>query len=97
MAFSQDLQTGTFGYILFGLMAGVFLALHSSQTLRVLPRTRTRGRDLGIFNLTNTVPSLIMPWLVLLLIPLFGFSAFFALLAGLAALACLLLATMRES
>ena len=97
MAFSQDLQTGTVGYILFGLMAGVFLALHSSQTLRVLPRTRTRGRDLGIFNLTNTVPSLIMPWLVLLLIPLFGFSAFFALLAGLAALACLLLATMRES
>ena len=67
MAFSQDLQTGTVGYILFGLMAGVFLALHSSQTLRVLPRTRTRGRDLGIFNLTNTVPSLIMPWLVLAL------------------------------
>ena len=97
MALSQDLPMGTVGYVLFGLMAGVFLALHSSQTLRVLPRTRTRGRDLGIFNLTNTVPSLIMPWLVLLLIPLFGFSAFFALLAGFAALACLLLATMRES
>ena len=96
LALSTDLRAAIAGYIVFGLMAGVFLALHTSQTLRVLPRSHTRGRDLGIFNLTNTVPSLIMPWLVLLLIPLFGFQALFALLAVFAGLACLLLATTKR-
>ncbi|MCH2486512.1 MAG: MFS transporter [Erythrobacter sp.] len=95
LASAPDVGFAIAGYMLFGIMGGIFLSLHSSQTLRVLPRTSTRGRDLGIFNLTNTVPSLIMPWLVLLLIPLFGFQALFALLAGFAGLACLLLATTR--
>ncbi len=82
------------GYVIFGVASSIFLALHSSQTLRVLPRPRTRGRDLGIFNLTNTMPSLIMPWLTLALVPVYGFGALFILLAVLAALACILLATM---
>jgi hypothetical protein len=72
----------------------VFLALHTSQTLRVLPRPHTRGRDLGIFNLTNTVPSLIMPWLTLALVPAYGFDALFLLLAGLAFVASALLLNM---
>ncbi len=96
LAGAQGAAAGAAGYVLFGIMAGIFLALHSSQTLRVLPRPSTRGRDLGIFNLTNTVPSLIMPWLVLTLIPAFGFQALFLLLAGFSALSCLLLATMRR-
>jgi Na+/melibiose symporter-like transporter len=49
---------------------------------------------LGIFNLTNTVPSLIMPWLTLALVPTYGFGSLFLLLAVLALIACLLLATM---
>ena len=96
LTFAQDITAGIAGYVVFAIMAGVFLSLHASQTLRVLPRPATRGRDLGIFNLTNTVPSLIMPWLVLALIPMFGFQALFALLACFAALACILLATMRK-
>jgi len=96
MAAAPNVSIGIAGYLIFGVLAGVFLALHSSQTLRVLPRPGTRGRDLGIFNLTNTVPSLIMPWLVLAIIPNFGFSALFLLLAGFAGLACVLLATMKR-
>lgn len=96
LAMAQEVTVGIAGYVLFGIMAAIFLSLHSSQTLRVLPRPATRARDLGIFNLTNTVPSLIMPWLVLALIPMFGFQALFLVLAGLAALAAALLATMRR-
>ena len=96
MATAQDLVAAIAGYVVFGLAASVFLALHSAQTLRVLPRPATRGRDLGIFNLTNTVPSLIMPWLTLALVPLFGFPALFALLAGLCALAGAILWTIRR-
>ena len=91
MSAASDLVLAIVGYIVFGLASSIFLALHSSQTLRVLPAPKTRGRDLGLFNLTNTVPSLIMPWLTLALVPIYGFDALFLLLAGLALLACLLL------
>jgi hypothetical protein len=96
MAASTELTGALMGYALFGLAAAVFLALHSAQTLRVLPRPQSRGRDLGFFNLTNTVPSLIMPGLALAMIPVFGFAGLFVLLALLAALAsALLLAVSR--
>jgi MFS family permease len=82
------------GYAIFGFASGIFLALHSSQTLRVLPTPKTRGRDLGLFNLTNTVPSLIMPWLTLAMVPTYGFDALFVLLAGLTMVAAILLITI---
>lgn len=95
MALSDGTLGGIAGYGVFGISAGVFLALHSSQTLRVLPRPENRGRDLGFFNLTNTVPSLIMPSIALTMIPLFGFQALFLLLAVLVAIAGVLLALGR--
>jgi hypothetical protein len=64
--------------------------------LRVLPNPDWRGRDLGIFNLTNTVPSLIMPWLTLALVPVYGFGALFTVLALLALAAAALLARIVE-
>ncbi|MFZ1743932.1 MAG: MFS transporter [Pontixanthobacter sp.] len=91
MALSTSLETAIAGYVIFGLASAIFLALHTSQTLRVLPKPERRGRDLGIFNLTNTGPSLVVPWLTIALVPLFGFSGLFVLLAGLACLASLLL------
>ena len=97
MALSSDLRGAIAGYVVFGLSTSVFLALHSSQTLRVLPRPETRGRDLGLFNLTNTVPSLIMPWLTLSLVPAFGFAGLFLVLAVLTVLATGLLLTMPRS
>lgn len=97
MAMADSAAMAVSGFAVFGVLTGVFLSLHSSQTLRVLPRPQTRGRDLGVFNLTNTVPSLIMPWLALALVPVFGFQALFLLLAALAVMSCILLATMRET
>lgn len=95
MALSEGALGGIAGYVIFGIAAGVFLALHSSQTLRVLPRPENRGRDLGFFNLTNTIPSLIMPSIALAMIPLFGFQALFLLLAALVGVAGVLLALGR--
>ena len=94
MAFATGLDTAKASYLIFGIATTVFLSLHSGQTLRILPRSDRRGRDLGIFNLTNTVPSLIMPWLTISLVPGFGFDALFVLLAALTTGAVLLLATM---
>jgi len=96
MALAPTLPMAIAGYVTFGIASSIFLALHSSQTLRVLPRASRRGRDMGIFNLTNTVPSLIMPGLTLALVPRYGFDLLFLLLAVLAMLASLLLFKMPE-
>ncbi len=91
MALSQTIALGIASYAVFGFSTSIFLALHSAQTLRTLPDSNRRGRDLGLFNLTNTMPSLVMPWFTLALVPYFGFSGLFLLFAGLALLAALLL------
>jgi MFS family permease len=97
MAAAQTLAFAIAGYVLFGLAAAIFLSLHSGQTLRVLPRPQHRGRDLGIFNLTNTVPGMVMPWLTVLLVPQFGYGALFVLFAALSlGSAALLAGTMRR-
>ena len=94
MALAGDAASAKAAYLGFGIATTVFLSLHSGQMLRVLPRPERRGRDLGLFNLTNTIPSLMMPWLTISLVPSFGFSTLFLLLAGLAGCAVLLLATL---
>jgi MFS family permease len=94
MANAQSLQWAIIGYVVFGFMGGIFLSLHTSQTLRILPNALFRGRDLGIFNLTNTIPSLVMPWLILALVPIYGFGALFIVLGCLALVAFGLLLTM---
>lgn len=96
MAMARSLPPALAGYTLFGSAAGIFLALHSAQTLRVLPRSDRRGRDLGLFNLTNTVPSLVTPGLTLALVPRFGFAGLFVLLAALALAAAALLAPLSR-
>jgi MFS family permease len=96
MALAQSRAAAIGSYALFGIVSSVFLALHSAQTLRVLPRADRRGRDLGLFNLTNTLPSLIMPWFALTLVSYFGFSGLFALLAALSIVTALLLTPLAR-
>lgn len=91
MALAASLLPALAAYGLFGFASAIFLALHSAQTLRILPRPARRGRDLGIFNLANTMPSLVMPWLVMALVPVFSYKGLFLVFAGLVALAALLL------
>jgi len=98
MAAAESVQLAIAGYVLFAIAAAIFLALHASQTLRVLPAPQHRGRDLGVFNLTNTVPGMVMPGLTVILVPQFGYDALFVLFAGLAlASAGLLAGTLRRT
>ena len=91
MATATNADRATVGYVIFGLATTVFLSLHSAQTFRVLRRSSRRGRDLGIFNLTNTAPSLVMPWLTVSIVPAFGFPTLFAVLSGFALVAAAIL------
>ena len=92
MAAAATLPLAIAGYVVFAIAAAIFLSLHSGQTLRVLPAPQHRARDLGVFNLTNTVPGMIMPWLTVLLVPRFGYDALFVLFAALSLASAVLLA-----
>ena len=100
MAVAGSLLVAVLAFALFALASAIFLALHSAQTLRVLKRIdRPKpllGRDLGLFNLTNTIPSLIMPWLTLGMMPLFGFSGLFLALALLCLIGAFILARLAR-
>lgn len=96
LAAASTITEASIAYVSFGVATNAFLSLHSGQTLRVLPSPKHRGRDLGLFNLTNTIPSLIMPWLTILLVPRHGFSALFLLLSLLAFCSAALLFTIKR-
>ena len=97
MAAASGLSQAIAGYVLFAMAAAIFLSLHAGQTLRVLPRPEHRGRDLGLFNLTNTLPAMVMPWLTVLLVPRLGYAALFVLFAVLALISAGLLATLARA
>ena len=94
MALAGNPTEAKLAYLLFAAAGATFLALHASQTLRVLPNPARRGRDIGIFNLTNTAPSLVMPWLAISVVPDFGFDTLFLVLTLLALVAAAVLATI---
>jgi MFS family permease len=81
MSVATNVQQATLAYVAFGLATTTFLSLHSGQTLRVLPNPARRGRDLGLFNLTNTLPSMIMSVLAVTIVPRAGFPILLRALA----------------
>lgn len=93
MASRPELGWAAAGYGLFGCGSAVFLALHSTYAMQLLPSPERRGRDLGVLNLANTLPSVVAPLLAISLLPGRGFGPLLMLLAGLIALAgvCVLL------
>ena len=59
MALAQGRVVAAAAFILYTAGSSVFVALHSGLSFQLLPDPRHRGRDLGLFNLTNTLPGLI--------------------------------------
>lgn len=59
MALAKGPVVAAAAFILYTAGSSVFVALHSGLSFQLLPDPRHRGRDLGLFNLTNTLPGLI--------------------------------------
>jgi MFS family permease len=96
MASATELVPSALGYILFGCASNAFLALQSGYAMQLLPSPAHRGRDLGIFNLANTLPALVAPLLAIWLVPGRGFGPLLALLAALMALAGAVIVFVRH-
>lgn len=83
MAVADDFTGATVAFCVYTAGASVFLALHASFAMQLLPNARHRGRDLGLINLTNTLPSLLGPALTWLLATPSDFDAVLLVLAAL--------------
>lgn len=67
MALARSWAMGAVAFGLRSIGSGVFLPLQSAFAMQLLPDPRHRGRDLGLINLTNTMPGVIgtlLAWLL---------------------------------
>jgi hypothetical protein len=71
------------GFGVYAAGSAVFLALHATFSMQLLPDPRHRGRDLGLQNLTNTLPALLGPLLAWLLATPEAFGTLMFVLAAL--------------
>ena len=85
MAAARDWTGGAIAFGVYTTGSSVFVALHAAFAMQLLPDPAHRGRDLGLFNLANTLPSLLGPPLTWLLAAPHDYTAVFLLLAALTA------------
>jgi MFS family permease len=81
MSVSNDLVYAVAGYALFSCSTAIFLSLNNAYAMQLLPSPARRGRDMGVLNLTNTLPSFVAPGLAIWLIPGRGFGLLLLVLA----------------
>jgi MFS family permease len=84
MALAHGWAMGAVAFGLYAIGSGVFLPLLSAFTMQLLPDPRHRGRDLGLINLTNTLPQFLGPLLTWTLATPRDFSTLMLALAVLA-------------
>lgn len=97
MAFAASWTAGAFAFGFYAIGSAVFLALHATFAMQLLPNARHRGRDLGLFNLTNTLPALVGPLLAWALATPDDFAPVMIVLAALAFAAGLAMLAVRDS
>jgi MFS family permease len=83
MALAEDWTAGAVGFCVYTTGSSVFVALHAAFAMQLLPDPQHRGRDLGFYNLTNTLPALLGPLLTWWLATPRYFDAVMLALAGL--------------
>lgn len=61
LGFSQTWTWTVFAAVFIGIGHGIFIAVSFAITTRVLPPTDDSGRDLGVFNISATLPQVLAP------------------------------------
>ena len=81
MSVAHDWAAAAGAFTVYAVGSSVFVALHAAFAMQLLPSPDHRGRDLGLLNLANTLPSLLGPPLTWMLATPQDFSAVMLLLA----------------
>ena len=53
------------GYVFYGLGFGLYTTVDTALVAQILPSRRHTARDLGVMNLTNTLPAILAPMLAI--------------------------------
>lgn len=85
MALASNWPSGAAAFAVYAMGSSVFVALQAGVAMLLLPDPRHRGRDLGLLNLANTLPSLLGPPLAWLLATPRDFAGVMLVLAMLTA------------
>lgn len=96
MALAASRPVAVAGFLVYGVGAQLFMALHGAFWMQELPSERHRGRDLGILNLTNTLPALIGTAIAWLAATPGSFAPLLFLLAALTLAGGLVMLVVRE-
>ena len=85
-------------YVLYGCGSGCYYAVDMALITQVLPSPRDVGKDLGIVNLSNTLPQAVAPMLgvVFLGAARADFRSLFLLAAGLCLVGGLMVLPIRK-
>ena len=97
MALADDFTSGAAAFCVYATGESVFLALHAGFAMQLLPDPRHRGRDLGLLNLTNTLPGLLGPTLTWALATPTDYDAVMLVLAALTLCGGLTILAARRS
>ncbi|OAN62734.1 MFS transporter [Sphingomonas sp. TDK1] len=84
------------GFLIYAVGAQLFMALHGAFWMQELPSERHRGRDLGILNLTNTLPALVGTGIAWIVATPGSFAPLLFLLSGLTLAGGLVMLSVRE-
>ena len=91
MALQQQWMQAVIGYLLFASAAAICLALHAGYSMLELPGGLKSGKGLGLLNLTNTLPAVVVAGLGTAIVPQHGYRALCWILALAVASAAILL------
>ncbi|MEU1518979.1 MFS transporter [Streptomyces sp. NPDC005811] len=81
MAWAQNMTLIYVGVAVMGISMGTFLAVDLAVCVRVLPSRTDSARDLGIFNVANSLPDSLVPLAAPVLLMIGGYTALFGTLA----------------
>ncbi|WP_216586872.1 MFS transporter [Streptomyces brasiliscabiei] len=91
MAWAQDMAWIYVGVAVMGISMGTFLSVDLAVCVRVLPHRADSAKDLGIFNVANSLPDSLVPLAAPVMLMIGGYTALFGTLAAfglLGVLAC---------
>ncbi len=96
LAFAHSWGLVIIAAIFFGLGYGVYLGVDFALVTDVLPSAETRGKDMGIFNIANTLPQVVVPLIAAVTVAIFhNYTVIFLVVAVAAVLSGVLVQPIK--
>lgn len=97
IAVSQNFAGAVIGAAVLGLGFGAYLAVDFALLTQVLPSAKSRGKDMGVINVANSLPQVIAPALAFFAVKVLGgYTALFIVAAIIGIFGALLVRNIRS-